>query len=61
MLDAPLREGVNREVEWTERFNPLCDDSKPLVVYDRFVGQQTVRRYLHSQGCLLYTSPSPRD
>jgi len=50
VLDAPLREGVNREVEWTERFNPLCDDSKPLVVYDRFVGQQTVRRYLHSQG-----------
>jgi hypothetical protein len=50
VLDAPLREGVNREVEWTERFNPLCDDSKPLVVYDKFVGQQTVRRYLHSQG-----------
>lgn len=50
VLDAPLREGVNREVEWTERFNPLCDDSKPLVVYDKFVGQQTVRRYMYSQG-----------
>ena len=24
VLDAPLREGVNREVEWTERFGPLC-------------------------------------
>jgi hypothetical protein len=50
VLDAPLREGVNREVEWAQRFGPLCDDSKPIVVYDRFVGQQTVRRYLHSQG-----------
>jgi hypothetical protein len=50
VLDAPLREGVNREVEWEERFGPLCEDSKPLVIYDKFVGQQTVRRYLHSQG-----------
>lgn len=50
VLDAPLREGVNREVEWAERFGPLCETSKPLVVYDKFVGQQTVRRYLHGQG-----------
>jgi hypothetical protein len=50
VLDAPLREGVNREVEWTERFGPLCASSKPLVIYDKFVGQQTVRRYLHGQG-----------
>lgn len=50
VLDAPLREGVNREVEWTERFGPLVESSKPLVIYDKFVGQQTVRRYLHSQG-----------
>lgn len=50
LLDAPLREGVNREVEWTERFGPLCQDSKPLVIYDKFVGQQTVRRYLCNQG-----------
>ncbi len=49
-LDAPLREGVNREVEWTERFGPLCAESRPLVIYDKFVGQQTVRRYLHGQG-----------
>ena len=49
-LDAPLREGVNREVEWTERFGPLCRDAKPIVVYDKFVGQQTVRRYVHGQG-----------
>ncbi len=50
VLDAPLRQGVNREVEWNERFGPLCQDSKPLVIYDKFVGQQTVRRYLYSQG-----------
>lgn len=50
VLDAPLRAGVSREVEWTERFGPLVQDSKPLVIYDKFVGQQTVRRYLHSQG-----------
>ncbi len=49
-LDAPLREGVNREVEWTERFGPLCSDAKPIVVYDKFVGQQTVRRYVQGQG-----------
>lgn len=49
-LGAPLREGVDREVEWTERFGPLCRDAKPVVVYDRYVGQQTVRRYLHGQG-----------
>jgi hypothetical protein len=50
VLEAPLREGVNREVEWEERFGPLCESSKPLVIYDKFVGQQTVRRYLYSQG-----------
>ncbi len=50
VLDAPLRQGVNREVEWTERFGPLCAESRPLVIYDKFVGQQTVRRYLYSQG-----------
>jgi hypothetical protein len=49
-LDAPLREGVNREVEWQERFGPLCTEAKPIVVYDKFVGQQTVRRYLYRQG-----------
>ena len=27
VLDAPLREGVNREVEWTERFGPLCAEA----------------------------------
>lgn len=50
VLDSPLREGVNREVEWQQRFGPLCEDSKPIVVYDRYVGQQTARRYLYGQG-----------
>ncbi len=50
ILDAPLREGVNREVEWNERFGPLVEDSTPLVIYDKFVGQQTARRYLYGQG-----------
>ena len=49
-LDAPLREGVNREVEWAQRFGPLSADASPIVVYDKFVGQQTARRYLYSQG-----------
>jgi hypothetical protein len=49
-LDAPLREGVNREDEWVARFGPLCADSKPVVIYDKFVGQQTARRYLYNQG-----------
>lgn len=48
-LDAPLREGVNREVEWTQRFGPLCDASSPVVVYDKFVAQQVIRRYIYEQ------------
>lgn len=47
VLDAPLREGVSREVEWAERFGPLCEAGGPIVVYDKFVGQQVVRRYVY--------------
>ncbi len=50
LMDRPLREGASREDEWEERFGPLCADSKPIVIYDRFVGQQTARRYLYQQG-----------
>lgn len=49
VLDAPLREGVNREVEWDERFGPLVRASKLIVVFDRYVGQQVARRYLFDQ------------
>ena len=42
---------MNREVEWTERFGPLAADSQAASsIYDKFVGQQTVRRYLHGPG-----------
>lgn len=49
VLDAPLREGGNRELEWEQRFGPLVDTSTPIVVYDKFAGQQVVRRYLYDQ------------
>ncbi len=48
-LDAPLREGVNRELEWAQRFGPLCESASPTVVYDKFVGQQVMRRYVYEQ------------
>jgi hypothetical protein len=47
VLDAPLREGVNREVEWQERFGPLVAAASPVVIYDKFVGQQVIRRYVY--------------
>ncbi len=47
VIDAPLREGVNREQEWNERFGPLCESSSPIVIYDKFVGQQVIRRYVY--------------
>jgi hypothetical protein len=49
VLDAPLREGVNREVEWDERFGPLVRASKLVVLFDRYAGQQVARRYLYDQ------------
>lgn len=49
VLDAPMRAGVNREVEWQRRLGPLCASSSPVVIYDKFVGQQVVRRYIYQQ------------
>ena len=49
VLDAPLRAGANREVEWQERFGPLCEAASPIVIYDKYVGQQTIRRYAYDQ------------
>ena len=49
VLEAPLREGVNREVEWAQRFEPLAASASPIVVYDKFVGQQVIRRYIYDQ------------
>ncbi len=47
VLDGPLREGVNREVEWEQRFGPLAASASPIVIYDRYAGQHIVRRYVH--------------
>jgi hypothetical protein len=46
-LDAPLREGGNREEEWSQRFGPLVEAASPVVIYDRYVGQHIARRYVH--------------
>lgn len=48
-FDAPLREGVNREVEWQQRLGPLCEAASPIVIYDKFVAQQVIRRYIYEQ------------
>ncbi len=49
VLDAPLREGGNREIEWQERLEPLVDASGAVVIYDKFVGMQIARRYVHER------------
>jgi hypothetical protein len=49
VLDAPLREGGNREIEWQERFGPLVRAGGPVVIYDKYVGLQTARRYVHER------------
>ncbi len=46
-LDAPLREGENRETEWEQRFGPLVAAATPLIIYDRYAGQHIARRYVH--------------
>lgn len=50
MLDSPLREGSSREMEWETRFEPLVSTTSQVTVYDRFVGQQTARRYIYNMG-----------
>jgi hypothetical protein len=49
LLTAPLREGDDREQLWRERFGPLCDVSKTVVVYDKYAGVQAARRYVHDE------------
>lgn len=48
-LEAPLRQGDNREAEWELRFGPLVAAARPIVIYDKFVGQQTARRYVYDR------------
>lgn len=50
ILDAPLRAGENREVEWETRFEPLVAAGQPVVIYDRYAGQQVARRYIYERG-----------
>lgn len=47
ILEAPLREGGNREIEWDQRFGPLVASATPIVIYDRYAGQHVARRYVH--------------
>lgn len=48
-LDAPLREGESREVEWERRFAPLVQVSSRLVIYDKYAGMQVARRYVYDR------------
>jgi hypothetical protein len=48
-LDAPLREGASREVEWEHRFGPLVEVSSLLVIYDKYAGMQVARRYVYER------------
>jgi hypothetical protein len=49
LLTEPLREGDDREKLWRERFGPLVEVSKTVVVYDRYAGIQAARRYVHGE------------
>ena len=50
VLESPLRAGDNREYEWAARFEPLVAAGQPLVIYDRYLGQQAARRYVYQRG-----------
>ena len=49
VLDAPMREGGNREEEWQERLGPLAAAATPIVIYDKYVGVQVARRYVYGR------------
>ncbi|MCB0918256.1 MAG: hypothetical protein KDC39_06770 [Actinobacteria bacterium] len=46
-LREPMREGTSRELEWQQRLEPLVEASSLVVIYDKYVGMQTARRYLY--------------
>lgn len=46
-LREPMREGSSRELEWEQRLQPLVDASNTVVIYDKYVGMQTARRYVY--------------
>ena len=47
VMDAPMREDADREGEWAERWGPLAASTTPIVIYDKYVGMQTARRYVY--------------
>ncbi len=47
LVDAPIREGDNREEIWDSRLAPFVDVSKAIVVYDRYAGVHAARRYVY--------------
>lgn len=49
LLTAPLREGDDREALWQQRFGPLAQVSKTIVVYDKYAGIQAARRFVHQE------------
>jgi hypothetical protein len=49
VMAAPLRAGLNREDEWRQRFGPLVAAASPTVIYDKYVGTQVARRYVHDR------------
>lgn len=46
LLDAPIRQGENREEVWKARFDPLVAVSRTITVYDKYAGMQAARRYV---------------
>lgn len=49
VMAAPLRQGTNREDEWAERIEPLVATASPVVIYDKYIGMQVTRRYVHDR------------
>jgi hypothetical protein len=48
LVDAPIREGDNREEVWRSRLAPFVAVSKVVVIYDRYAGVQAARRYRYN-------------
>lgn len=47
LVDAPIRNGDNREDVWHTRLAPFVEVSKAVFVYDRYAGMHAARRYVY--------------
>lgn len=47
LIDAPIREGDNREDIWHDRLAPFVAVSKSVVIYDRYAGVHAARRFVY--------------